>query len=163
MPLGETYDIKIGISYISENPAKKDTPSIIDDIRIGENIYFIDYTSQVMEKLYDDGYIVLNAGSYVVVEAENNNQTMYQVFKNFLYGTNDATPQIIGRDTALVLVDGSAQQAGISKNGETYNIVFDIGEDAEYTEKREGYSYYSEKNASIIKSHGEEIILDPGK
>ena len=55
---GETYEVNININNIDENPSKKDTSSVVDQVKIGENIYYTEYTTQVEKKLEEKGELL---------------------------------------------------------------------------------------------------------
>ena len=46
---GNTYDVNMEIQVLDENPAKKTTQ--VDETKIGENIYYSVYTTQITEEL----------------------------------------------------------------------------------------------------------------
>ena len=133
MRLGESYEINVNLSYVDENPAKKDTESVVDELKIGENIYYVEYTTQVEKKLETepDGILYLNAGDYINISVKNTSQTLYQIFKNFLYNVNDASAQITGEYSGLITEDGTAKQAVQNAlDIEKYTIRFNFGADA---------------------------------
>lgn len=100
---GELYDLNISISHIDENLAKIDSSSVKDQIKIGENVYYVEYTYQVTNELENDGKISLTQGDYVQVVAENVSPTMYQMFRKALYGVINQEKAISGQYSAMVL------------------------------------------------------------
>ncbi len=103
---GNTYDITMEIQVLDENPSKKTTQA--DETKIGENIYYTVYTSQIMNELEENGFYILKEGDMVTVSASNNNKTISQSLKNFFYslaGTN--TYSIVASQTGIVAVNGS--------------------------------------------------------
>lgn len=103
---GNTYDITMEIQVLDENPSKKTTQA--DETKIGENIYYTVYTSQVIKELDRNGFYILKEGDMVTVSASNNNKTISQSLKNFFYslsGTN--TYSIVASQTGIVAVNGS--------------------------------------------------------
>ena len=106
--LGNVYDVKINIAHIDGNPKKG------EELRVGENIYYVDYTTQVEDLLYNTtgtDKIVLSKGDLVYTSAENIDETLYQVFKKFIYKVTGSSAEITGEYAILVLEDGQATQA----------------------------------------------------
>ncbi|NLC88059.1 MAG: hypothetical protein GX682_04720 [Clostridiaceae bacterium] len=97
---GNSFDVDIEIQLLDENPGVKTTQT--EMTKIGENLYYNLYTSQVNEKLNKNGKITLKEGDRVSVTAKNTNQTISQILKNFFY-------QLAGNDTYQI----AAQHAGI--------------------------------------------------
>ena len=52
---GNAFDVELEIKHLDENPGQKTTQAEVT--KIGENIYYNEYTSQIMDKLEDKGYI----------------------------------------------------------------------------------------------------------
>ena len=50
---GNTYDVEMELQVLDENPGKKTTQTTRD--KIGENVYYSVYTSQIKDKLEKDG------------------------------------------------------------------------------------------------------------
>ncbi len=103
---GNTYDVTLEIQVLDDNPSKKTTQA--DETKIGENIYYTVYTSQVINELDRNGFYILKEGDMVTVSASNNNKTISQSLKNFFYslsGTN--TYSIVASQTGIVAVNGS--------------------------------------------------------
>ena len=97
---GNTYDVEIEIQVLDENPGVKTTQT--EMTKIGENLYYNQYTSQVEEELNGSGRISLKEGDRISVIARNTNQTISQILKGFFY-------QIAGNDTYNIV----AQHGGI--------------------------------------------------
>lgn len=97
---GNSFDVEIEIQTLDENPGVKTTQA--EMTKIGENLYYSFYTSQVEDMLNDNARITLKEGDRVSVTAKNTNKTISQILKNFLY-------QIAGNDTYQI----AAQHAGI--------------------------------------------------
>lgn len=110
---GNAYDVQIHIQQIDENPAKKSSTDIADRLKIGENIYYIEYTTQIEEafKNSDDGIIRLSEGDYVKIDVVNVNQTLYQNFRNALYNlSNGKIGTIEGVHTGIVIKPTEGKQ-----------------------------------------------------
>lgn len=103
---GNTFDVEILIQQLDENPGKKTTQA--EATKIGENLYYNIYTTQVLEELDSKGRITLKEGDLVTVTAKNTNQTISQMLRNFFYmiSGNDSY-QIAGQHTGVVAVNGS--------------------------------------------------------
>lgn len=107
---GNSFDVDIELQILDENPGVKTTQA--EMTKIGENLYYNLYTSQVEEKLDTDKRITLKEGDMVSVTVRNTNQTISQILKNFFY-------QISGNDTYQI----TAQNAGIvTVNGSKYRL-----------------------------------------
>lgn len=90
---GNTYNVEMEVQILDENPGKKTTQSAKD--KIGENVYYSVYTSQIEEKLLNDKVYKLKEGDIVSVSVKNTNQTLAQQLKNFFY-------KVVGNDTYTI-------------------------------------------------------------
>ena len=97
---GNSFDVDIEVQVLDENPGVKTTQA--EMTKIGENLYYIKYTSQVEDELGKNGKIILKEGDMISVTVKNTNQTISQILKNFFY-------QLSGNDTYQI----AAQNAGI--------------------------------------------------
>ncbi len=97
---GNTYNIDMEVKVKDENISKK--ASQVETDKIGENVYYSIYTSQIEEKLNTDKVYPLKEGDIVTVSAKNTNTTMSQQLKNFFY-------TVVGNDTYSI----AAQSAGV--------------------------------------------------
>ncbi len=123
---GETYEVNININNIDENPSKKDTSSVVDQVKIGENIYYTEYTTQVEKKLEENnGEIKLSTGDFVTVDVENKSQTMYQGFKKLLYSIVDTSPQISGTYGGMVLEENNPENVKYEEEHVYYKVHYD--------------------------------------
>lgn len=104
---GNTFDVDILIQQLDENPGVKTTQA--DYSKIGENLYYNIYTTQVERELNEKGRKTLKEGDIVTVTAKNTNQTISQMLRNFFYmiSGNDSY-QIAGQHSGVVSVNGSA-------------------------------------------------------
>ena len=151
---GNVYDLRVSIQYIDENPSKKTSSDIADSVKIGENVYYIEYTTQIEEafKKTDDGVIKLEAGDYVKVDVQNKNQTLYQNLKKTLYNlTNGQAGSIEGIHVALVVESTDGEQVGVENPGET-GETFSINYNANGGEQ-------STCPPTQIKNKGKKLIL----
>lgn len=90
---GNTYNIEMEVQVLDENPGKKTTQASKE--KIGENVYYSIYTSQIEDKLEDGGIYRLKEGDIVSVNVKNTNQTLSQQLKNFFY-------KVVGNDTYTI-------------------------------------------------------------
>ena len=97
---GNSFDVDIQIQKLDENPGVKVKQGQKD--KIGENIYYSVYTSQIMDELNANNEIKLKEGDIVSVTVKNTNKTISQLLRNFFY-------RVSGNDTYQI----SAQHGGI--------------------------------------------------
>ena len=103
---GNSFDVEMKIQQLDENPGIKVTQA--DMTKIGENLYYNIYTSQIEQQLETYKKIHLKEGDIVTVTAKNTNQTIAQSLRNFFYmvsGNNSY--QIAGQNSGVVVVNGS--------------------------------------------------------
>ena len=81
------------VQVLDENPGKKTTQSTQD--KIGENVYYSVYTSQIEEVLNNNKNYNLKEGDLFSVNVKNTNQTLAQQLKNFFY-------TVVGNDTYTI-------------------------------------------------------------
>ena len=99
--LGYLFDVSMEIKVLDENPGKKTSQTAKD--KIGENVYYSEYTSQIKQYLEENnGIMNLKTGDMVLVTVKNKNLTLAQQMKQFMY-------KIVGNDTASVV----ASKAGM--------------------------------------------------
>ena len=106
---GNTYDVEMEFKILDENPGKKTTQTAKD--KIGENVYYNLYTSQLENKLSDSSTknrITFKEGDRFSVTVKNTNTTIAQIIRNFLYriAGND-TYQIAAQHGGIVTVNGT--------------------------------------------------------
>ena len=106
---GNSFATEIVIQQLDENPGTKTTQA--EATKIGENLYYTIYTTQVEEQLNSKGRINLKEGDIITVTVKNTNQTIAQLLRNFFYVvTGNDSYQIIGQHTGIVAVNGSTSQ-----------------------------------------------------
>ncbi len=106
---GNSFEVEMLIQQLDENPGVKTTQA--ETTKIGENLYYNKYTSQVEEELNSKGRITLKEGDIVSVTVKNTNKTISQMLRNFFY-------MVSGNESYQI----SAQQAGVvAVNGSTNN------------------------------------------
>ena len=106
---GNSFEVEMLVQRLDENPGVKTTQA--EATKIGENLYYNKYTSQVEEELNSKGRITLKEGDIVSVTVKNTNKTISQMLRNFFY-------MVSGNESYQI----SAQQAGVvAVNGSTNN------------------------------------------
>ena len=102
---GNTYDVEVERKILDENPSKKTTQTNLDVI--GENVYYTEYTTQIMDSLKSGNDIAMKEGDIVSVKVKNTNTTIAQLLRNVFYRTSDSdTYQIAGQHSGIVTVNG---------------------------------------------------------
>lgn len=90
---GNIYNVELEVKILDENPGKKTT--LADRTKIGENVYYSIYTSQI-ESVFNSGKdYYLKEGDIFSVSVKNTNQTIAQQLKNFFY-------TVVGNDTYTI-------------------------------------------------------------
>ncbi len=103
---GNEYNIEMEIQYLDENPGKKLEQS--NYTKIGENVYYSEYTSQILNKLNSTKKITLKEGDFIYVGVTNQNNTTAQTLKSsFLSFSNDGEYVISADSSGMVNVNGS--------------------------------------------------------
>lgn len=102
---GNVYDIEMELQILDENPGKKTMQA--NYTKIGENVYYSEYTTQVLEKL-NSGKITLKEGDLVYVGVANQNSTASQTLKStFLSFANAGEEVITASSSGMVNVNGA--------------------------------------------------------
>lgn len=103
---GNSFDVEVELQSLDENPGVKTTQA--EMTKIGENLYYNYYTSQVEEALSENSKISLKEGDRISVTAKNTNQTISQTLKNFFYQlSGNDTYQIAAQHAGIVTVNGT--------------------------------------------------------
>lgn len=113
---GNAYDIEIEVHTLDENPGKKTSQA--NYTKIGENVYYVEYTTQILNKLgikvgsnnptsNANNTILLKEGDLVYVGVKNANSTAAQTLKSsiFSYSTGDEYV-IAASSSGMVTVNG---------------------------------------------------------
>ena len=102
---GNSYDVEMEIRVLDENPGKKTTQ--VENKKIGENVYYTEYTSQIMDKLEKGESYSLKEGDFFSANVKNTNTTLSQQLKNFLYSvTGNDTYAVAAEHGGIVTVTG---------------------------------------------------------
>ncbi len=95
---GNSYDTDITVMKLDANPAKKVQGSTVT---IGENVYYVMYTTQVLEALNNTSKLLaLSEGDIITVKVENTNTTISGQLRNFLYKVTGNTDGIIAAEAS---------------------------------------------------------------
>lgn len=105
---GNSYDVEMEVRILDENPGKKTSQATGD--KIGENIYYSEYTSQIEEKLQKSSTRTMNLkeGDMISVKVKNTNTTIAQMLKNFFYSiSGNESYSISGQHAGVVMTNGN--------------------------------------------------------
>lgn len=104
-----SFEVEMVAQVLDENPGVKTTQA--ETTKIGENVYYKLYTSQLEDILNDkslNNRLTLKEGDRFSVVVKNTNTTIAQILRNFLYKVagND-TYQIAAQHAGIVTVNGT--------------------------------------------------------
>lgn len=105
---GNSFDVEMLVQQLDENPGVKTTQA--ERTKIGENLYYNKYTSQIEEELNRTSRIALKEGDIVSVTVKNTNKTIAQMLRSFFYmvSGNDSY-EIKAQHSGVVAVNGSTR------------------------------------------------------
>ena len=93
---------------LDENPGVKTTQA--ETTKIGENVYYILYTSQIEDRLKTSSAntLTFKEGDRFSVTVKNTNTTIAQILRNFFYSiAGNGTYQIAAQHAGIVTVNGT--------------------------------------------------------
>ncbi len=103
---GNSFDVEIQIQKLDDNLSVKVASA--ETTKIGENVYYNLYTSQIEEQLLNNQRISLKEGDLISVTVKNTNTTISQLLRNFFYQvTGNDTYQIAAQHGGIVTVNGA--------------------------------------------------------
>lgn len=106
---GNSFDVEMEAQILDENPGVKTTQA--ETTKIGENVYYNLYTSQLEGKIKDDSTgnkLSLKEGDRFSVTVKNTNTTIAQTLRNFFYKiSGNDTYQIAAQHAGIVTVNGT--------------------------------------------------------
>ena len=103
---GNSFDVEMLVQQLDENPGVKTTQA--ETTKIGENLYYNKYTSQIEEELNTKSRITLKEGDIVSITVKNTNKTIAQTLRNFFYMiAGNESYQIAAQHSGVVAVNGS--------------------------------------------------------
>ena len=102
---GNTYDVELVLQSKDINVGKKGSMTQVD--KIGENVYYSLYTSQIEEIINKQGAFYCKEGDIFSASVKNTNQTLSQQLKNFFYTvTGNNTYTIAAEHAGIVTTNG---------------------------------------------------------
>ena len=104
---GNTFDVEVELKILDENLTSKVGQANLE--KIGENVYYSVYTSQMEEVLNNPQKrkYILKEGDMISVNVKNTNKTLAQMLKDFFYSvTGDSTYQIAAHASAMITTNG---------------------------------------------------------
>ena len=107
---GNSYDVEMEAKILDENPGKKTTQA--SSSKIGENVYYSKYTSQILDELNanNNGVLNLKEGDIFSASVKNTNTTLSQQLKNFFYSvTGNDTYTIAAEHAGIVTANGTGK------------------------------------------------------
>jgi len=104
---GNSYDVELEFKIQDSNPGRKDAAGI-SLTKIGENVYYSEFTSQILQDLNsNEGVKKLKEGDIVSVKVKNTNKTISEMLRNFFYSlSGDETYQIAASHSGIVMSTG---------------------------------------------------------
>lgn len=111
---GNSYAVEIEIKRLDENPGKKTAQA--NYTKIGENVYYSEYTTQILNQLgikisndtpSGSDTIILKQGDIVYVNVKSENSTTAQTLKSSFLGFSNAGEYAISASSfGMVTVNG---------------------------------------------------------
>jgi len=102
---GNTFDVDVELKILDENLNTKVGQANLE--KIGENVYYSVYTSQMESELKSSGKYKLKEGDMIAVTVKNTNKTIAQMLKNFFYSiTGNDSYQIAASQTTMITANG---------------------------------------------------------
>lgn len=103
---GNSFNVEMVAQILDENPGVKTTQA--ETTKIGENVYYNLYTSQIENRLAQSNSITFKEGDRFSVTVKNTNTTIAQTLRNFFYRiTGNDTYQIAAQYAGIVTVNGT--------------------------------------------------------
>ncbi len=105
---GNSFEVEMEAQILDENPGVKTTQA--EMTKIGENVYYILYTSQIEDRLNNstDHILTFKEGDRFSVTVRNTNTTIAQILRNFFYSiAGNGTYQIAAQHAGIVTVNGT--------------------------------------------------------
>lgn len=107
---GNSYSVDMQAQIMDQNPGVKTTQA--ETTKIGEDVYYNLYTSQIEDKLNNNASktLTLKNGDIFSVTVKNTNTTIAQTLRNFFYKiSGNDTYQIAAQHAGLVTVNGTSK------------------------------------------------------
>ena len=106
---GNSYEVEMQLQVLDENPGKKTTQT--ESTKIGENVYYTMYTSQILDKIdtpEENVVLALKEGDIFSASVKNTNKTLSQQLKNFFYSVTGNGPYTIAAEHAGIVTANGA-------------------------------------------------------
>lgn len=105
---GNTYSTELEFKILDENPGKKALQTTTD--KIGENVYYSVFTSQIEETLNDasEKAYKLKEGDIITITVKNTNLTVAQQISNYIY-------KVLGNDTYVIMASAGGMVTTTAK------------------------------------------------
>lgn len=101
---GNSYEVELEVKKLDENPGKKSL--ITEGDKIGENLYYSVFTSQIEDEL-GKGKYSLKEGDVLSVTVKNTNRTIAQMLRGFFYSMSGSTSyQVAASHSGVVMANG---------------------------------------------------------
>ena len=105
--IGNIYDVELEFRILDENPGKKAIQSTTD--KIGENVYYSLFTTQIEDVLNEKGVYDLKEGDIATITVKNANVTLAQQIKDSIYtAVGSDIYAIRTTQSALIIANGSS-------------------------------------------------------
>lgn len=102
---GNSFDVEIEAQILDFNSRKKTQQAASS--KVGENEYYSEYTTQILEEMAKNGSMKLKEGDIISVTVKNTNRTISQILKDFFYRvTGNNTYNIAAQHSGIVNVNG---------------------------------------------------------
>jgi len=97
---GNTFEVELEAQILDDNPGVKGSSTSSVNV-VGENIYYSEYTTAILNSVNTEGQYMLSKGDYFIASVENTNITLGKQLKTFFY-------KVIGKDTSTIKTSASA-------------------------------------------------------
>lgn len=105
---GNSFEVEMEAQILDENPGVKTTQA--ETTKIGENVYYNLYTSQIEDRLNtsSNNTLTFKEGDRFSVTVRNTNTTIAQILRNFFYSiAGNGTYQIAAQHAGIITVNGT--------------------------------------------------------
>lgn len=102
---GNAYEIELEVKKLDENPGKKSTEIATE--KIGKNLYYSEYKTQIEPQIYTDKGYLLKEGDIVSASLKNINRTNAQMYRSAFYHVDGTQSyQVAAQHSGVVMADG---------------------------------------------------------
>ena len=103
---GNAYDVELEVQILDDNPGKKVTEA--EMTKVGENYYYSQYTSQILDTINSNGVMYLKEGDIISTTVSLNSRTIATILKDFVYRvTGNNLSGITSQHSGIVNVNGN--------------------------------------------------------